>query len=432
MKKILILNCFGPQNRGDHELLGNFLKQLSLRYGPCSICGIANYVEGCIATFPHVNWMSRYGRKSHENLNRFYRLIFASKHYLTLLSIVCLPVTLRFTGKHTKKYLKEFVDADLIYSCPGGYLEDSGVAYLISSMYILLASKLKKSNAKLILAPMSVGPVQSNFGAYIVKKVLLNSDLVCLREKWSQNFCLSLVKDQKSATRFALLPDLAAFPCEDQLKPFSRKIDSNEFIKSLDFIKNCNDNNREVVGITLVNWAFPNLPNSKEYYQKAYINAMTEVVQTLIKENKSILIFNQVSSDLGLSRRLAEQLSCVFHSSSINSRIYLQEKETIPEELKALIGSCSAIIASRFHSAFFALQMKKPVVAISYLPKSSAILDLCNLDYFSIDIDKIDARAVLAKHYQSLANPEVFSGALSSYIQNCEDVDILFPQSSAV
>ncbi|MDC3009133.1 polysaccharide pyruvyl transferase family protein, partial [bacterium] len=210
----LILNCFGPSNRGDYELLRNFLAYINTHSENKRIYfGVANSVTDCNHCFPDINWLSRFGSEKSEKLSRLSRLITSSYYYFWLTLSTLLRIDPGFLCHHVSQLVRIVRISSRIYSCPGGYLEDSGIAYILSIIYILHAARWKNRNCRIVLAPMSIGPIKSFFGKFLIKRMLSSCDLVCLRERWSLAFCDRLIqrKDVKAnLPEIGLYPDFAA------------------------------------------------------------------------------------------------------------------------------------------------------------------------------------------------------------------------------
>jgi colanic acid/amylovoran biosynthesis protein len=67
-----------------------------------------------------------------------------------------------------------------------------------------------------------------------------------------------------------------------------------------------------------------------------------------------------------------------------------------PAELQAAYSRLDLLVATRMHSAIFALSAGVPALAIGYLHKSAGIMQMLGLDQHVLDIDTIDAEQLCA------------------------------------
>jgi colanic acid/amylovoran biosynthesis protein len=67
-----------------------------------------------------------------------------------------------------------------------------------------------------------------------------------------------------------------------------------------------------------------------------------------------------------------------------------------PVELQAAYSRLDLLVATRMHSAIFALSAGVPALAIGYLHKSAGIMEMLGLERYVLDIDTIDAERLCA------------------------------------
>lgn len=426
----LILNCFGPSNRGDYELLSNFLEYVDAHTeGKHTYYGIANSVSDCNRYFPDICWLSRFGAEKSENLSRALRLLVSSYFYLWLHISALFKINPGFLCPSVSRLVRLAATASRIYSCPGGYLEDSGIAYILSALYIIHAARWRNPNSRLVLAPMSIGPIKCLFGKFLIAKMLSFCDLVCLRERWSLAFCQHLMKkiEKDKVPEMGLYPDFAAITGLNNFNNSIKLSNSDDYCLSRDFINRSEALGNSVIGITFVDWNFPEYSQT-EKFKTVYVESMVYVMDYLLSKGYSLLIINQVSTDLSITDRIIENLK--FKTSyDISTRVLVQRGDISVDEIKSLISDVVGILASRFHSALFSLQAGTPVVAIGYLPKSQGILELCNLLRFYENINDVSGRSVVKKLNYAIENKYLFNNAMNTYLENCEDPSHIIRQS---
>ena len=76
-----------------------------------------------------------------------------------------------------------------------------------------------------------------------------------------------------------------------------------------------------------------------------------------------------------------------------------------PQEIMDIFSRLDLVVATRFHSALFALISGIPVVSIAYQPKSLGIMRMLKLDRFCVDINTMNSTEILEKVEEILLNP---------------------------
>ncbi len=354
--QIVVTNVFGPLNRGDHELFSILLTLI--KRPNTQISAIARDPELCTKFFPEVEFYEQLG-KSTTGATVFqlfkrvsYLIIAIISVYLPLLSY-CLPQLQRSA-------IKKIKEADLVISCPGGFLEDSSSSLYTQLVQLLVPILLKQ---KVVLAPMSIGPISKSLPQKLLKFILKRVEQVYVREGISQDFCNSLGIE-------AIISNDLAFLNIDQLSKPATK----ETTGSLEFVT-----------ATVINWNFPSSDNpmlEKQKYSKKIIEILSSLHQ---KTRLPVRLIVQVESDLPAIETIRSALSVPCE--------VLYEIDT-PEAIKEVLDKSFCLVASRFHSAIFSLCMACPVIALSYLPKTTGMLELYGLSELCYPIESFEAEQV--------------------------------------
>ncbi len=348
--KIVITNVFGPLNLGDFELFKKLVERIDLTKNEVS--AIARDSELCEKHFSKIDFFEQLGKAK----SRYSRLFYL---FLSLLFVFNKRIPKCFLPKSQFDALLKLEASDMVLACPGGFLEDSSLSFYTHLIQLYVASKLTKA---CILSPMSIGPVRSRIKRFLLKKTLSNVDKVYVRELVSSGLCREL------AINHEISNDLAF--------EFNTKCDVNRKCKNIAYF-------------TIINWNFP-LSKDKEYQLDNYINSLVETA-IFIREKYgfNISVIQQVASDKPAIDRFLNELSKVGISTTTVG------EGLTPDEIMLLISEANIVIASRFHSAIFSLNVGTPVVAISYLPKTTGMLDLYEVPELYLYIT--DLRACLLK-----------------------------------
>lgn len=360
MKKILITNAFGPQNRGDHELLQRLL-ELIIKNGKDEgsiVILTTNPIESQKEFPQHTSLKSAFYKPS--SLLESVKLGFDSLFWL-----FCsyLPFLEMFLSKERKEKLQLYKNADLIVMCPGGYMYSNKLALYVNIFNCLPFKRIK---GKIIAAPMSVGPFHNTFDKILCKYILSKVDEVFMRESYS----LNLVREMGVDAKF----------CHDLAWISDSSIDS---VGSWD---------GHYVG-TVIDWEYPNLDSIyyKERFISEYIVAATILAE---KSGKPFIIYNQVGDGSGFS---ADEILINEIVKRGKGQIVFDSSAGTPYLLKSKIKSSKGLIASRFHSALFAIQALTPFCSIAYQPKAEYILKDLNLSNLCFDISSFRGEDIADK-----------------------------------
>lgn len=362
-KKIVIFNVFGHLNMGDAMLLESLLSMINAADPNAEVEGVAFDVASQQKWLPQYRWHERIankpsGRGIMTKIVQIWLLIIAlllqaSKAFYPLRWL--LP-------RRQRDAVEALASADLAVSCPGGYLEDSNFAYYLNIVQMLIASRYAKMT---VMAPQTVGPILSKRGRQAIAYALAKVDAPFVREASSVAFVETLFPNGEVVPR--LSGDLA-FWYEHQ------SIDVNAHFAALGV-----DPSQPVVGMTIVDWNFPNTANPFVLKQ-AYIETLGYLANKALADGRQVVIFNQVSSDLVLIDRLL----------ALAPGVFVDRGERDCGVLSAMIAQCEIFLGSRFHSCIFALMGRVPTLAIAYLPKTTGIMADLGLSNYVVSINDLD------------------------------------------
>ena len=276
--------------------------------------------------------------------------------------------------------------SDVVISNGGGYFWSNrsvlpGPMFFQNYLHLRIASVLGKP---ILFFPQSFGPFDNAAGPRMLKTVLGKNNVikVLTRERGSFDFLNSLLEQRDEKARVRMCPDMAFFlPGEE------RRMDEGVSI----------DLPRPRIAVTVREWHFPETKKGKRAERrKAYLSACRKVCERVFKILRgSILIFAQArgpgafESDVPLSRSLFYGLRQVIpdtHLSFVELPLVVS-----PFFIINLLSRVDLIIATRFHSAIFALLSGVPAISIGYQPKSKGAMELLDLENYCIDIAEVEA-----------------------------------------
>jgi polysaccharide pyruvyl transferase WcaK-like protein len=239
-----------------------------------------------------------------------------------------------------------------------------------------VAAKLR--GAKVLFVSVGVGPLFHPMSRFFVKAALRMAAFRSYRDEPSKRYLRGIGFDRATDPVY---PDLvfslprSAFP---QSGPENR---SRRMI---------------AVGVKDYHGQYekPRADRPPEGIYQRYIGQLTQFLAWLLRSNYTVrLVIGDVTYDtqvlVDVRSALAQQQVDYEEGSLIAEPI-----DSI-EELIRQLATCDVVISPRFHNIVLALMMHRPVLAIAYHEKFSALLESPQLAKFSVDIDDAASETVI-------------------------------------
>ncbi len=240
-----------------------------------------------------------------------------------------------------KEIVKQLKGADLLISGGGSLLQDvTGYKTIPYYLGVILLARLLK--VPVFFCAQGVGPINSRFNRWLLKKVLNKVDLITVRDKRSRKLLaqLGVVKE----TRLTADPVFLLKPVD---KDRVKEILIGEGIKT-----DCN-----YIGVSLRSWG-----------DNSYLDKLASILEGVRKklDVEILLISLKYPTDLEISHRLSQMLSF---------EVQIIEGNYLPQELMGIIGKVDLLLGIRLHSLIFAAVNSIPLGGISYDDKVDAFLE---------------------------------------------------------
>lgn len=358
--KIVIVNAFERNNRGDAALLDVMIKQVSQAYpqAEITICGFedpAAHPE--IWGVRNVGSIRRYSAQEQiARAARIQRKLLVAAMVLTVAAGLGRPlaaVSGRVLPREAAGELRAVAEADLVVSLGGGYLHGGpGLGYDLSIGFLLLPLWLAhRFGVPAVLGPQSFGPFPTRFQRGAVRRVLSRCRAVSTREEISR----------------AVL--VAAGVPEPVLR---RDVDS-----AFAFTATSERDWRSELGIPQ---AATLLVTTMRAYlepsaQRRYEDEMVAAIERILRAGDSRYLV------------LAPQVTCEFQADDdrlVHRRvaariehprlIMIDDAGVGHQDIFGLYGAADLTIATRFHSAIFSLSQCVPCVVLNYANKGLGIM----------------------------------------------------------
>ncbi|MFQ6082629.1 MAG: polysaccharide pyruvyl transferase family protein [Candidatus Aminicenantia bacterium] len=296
-----------------------------------------------------------------------------------------------FAFKSKRNLMREIKKSDLVISSGGGYFYSNrkifpGPMFFQNFLHVKLAIILNKP---VIFFPQSFGPFYNPFALKILKNVLERDNVIKIfaREDISFNLLLNILNREKNKDKLELCPDIAFYLNKEKYQggpPIELNLP------------------RPIVAITLRQWDFPEVKNAKEKRKKKeeYLKSLKKICQEVFHNwGGSVIVFPQVrgpgilEDDRIISGKLWERVKKIIPEKN---RLFIDLPDAVsPFYIINILSQVDLAIATRFHSAIFALISGVPVISITYQPKSKGIMELLGLEYFCVNITDINSEEIL-------------------------------------
>jgi colanic acid/amylovoran biosynthesis protein len=256
--------------------------------------------------------------------------------------------------------------ADLVIMAGGGYLYTTSrtrgnLVLLTQLLPLLLADLLGKP---VYLYSQSIGPFAARFQDRIARRALARARLVLARDEGS----FALLAAWGLGAKTHRTAD-AALLLEETLPSRQSVREKGELL----------------VGVTVRSWF------RDPVRQARYEREIGLFLGVLAHERRARILFvPQVTyaaggdDDREVARRIAASIG---DSESVT----LREEEGLAPEVAALVRSIDFLVATRMHSAVFALAAGIPVLAVAYQPKTMELMQELGLGEWVVPIAELDA-----------------------------------------
>ena len=356
--KILVYGHYGNRNTGDEAILGAILEDLSTKLPEASVFVISQDVQ--------------HTRRQHKvrAIDRF-----------DVLGI-----------------LEEIEDADLVIVGGGGLFHDTWGfepdrvlttqlqggfgAYVLPALCGALAQK------RVMLWGVGVGPLVSDLAKNYAKAACLAADVVTVRDEPSKTL---LESAGVPSSKITVTAD-SAFA----YKPSMRGAGSLKKSAAPE-----RSDGGPTVGVMVRQWG---VGVSPRYWERQ----LAEALDKFVRSERGRLVFvpfqtleTEKENDVAVAERIAARLS-----SQADVRVV--EEHLTPGEIKEVIAGCDLVVGMRLHAVVFAAQAGVPVVALSYDPKVSALMERVGIPEFDFPLRNIQSAGLPGLMTQALRRkPEI-------------------------
>lgn len=339
--KVLLINAYSAGNLGDRAIVEAMVRGFYSR--GCSLCivsddpGDAGAYSAAVIQEPLGVW-GRVGRPVPRAIAESARI---AEQQLRI-----------------QAYTRRMRAADVVVSVGGGYLYDDGSIGAKRNLarrlhYLTLAAR---SGRPCVLFSQSVGPFAGPASRRLTGAVVRRMSAVAVREEISLEECRQMGAE-------------SAHLCDDVVfaEGWSRTSGRGEAIARRLWTAE-----GAPLAVTVLDWKFG---GDKDWQgrQERYLAAVAAVLRSQARRTgRRVAVVSQVVAhdgdrDDAVGRQLVQRVG-----ASLATEVSLAELST--DDIVDFYRHCELLIASRMHSAIFALIAGTPTIALAYLPKSTGIM----------------------------------------------------------
>lgn len=271
------------------------------------------------------------------------------------------------------KIIKTYLKTDLVVDEAGISFVDSR-GFVMNTYAFVCAAVPMLVGTPVVKYSQAMGTFKNPYNRFLAKWILPKLKLICARGQGTYDNLMGIgVKDNVK-----LCAD-GAFSMEDS-EYWNEEVD--KVCKSDSFF---GDN---VVGLSISSVVEKKCNKMGINYK----DTMVQFVNYLNEEGYNvILIANAARINSEKSRNNDLMVGdAIYAGVADKNKVRWYHKEMDAEEIRAYIGKCKYLVASRFHAMIGSLEQKVPVLLIGWSHKYQEVLDMFELGQYAIDFSKLE------------------------------------------
>lgn len=296
-----------------------------------------------------------------------------------------------FIGKMIakNKIIRAYKNSDVV-------LDEAGISFVDSRGFVMNTYAFVCAAVPLLLGvpvikySQAMGTFKSFWNRFLAKWILKKLTLICARGQGT----LDNLKGIGIEKNVKLCADGA----------FSMK-DSERCLKMVDEVCKADGSfyNDNVIGLSISSVVRKKCEKQGIDYEQA----MVDFINYLTGEDYHVLLIANAARINSVKPRNNDLLICdsVYEKVNDKTNVRWYHKEMEAEEIRAYIGRCRFLVASRFHAMIGALEQKVPVLLVGWSHKYQEVLDMFELGQYALDFSKLQVEA-FKKEFDNFVSSE--------------------------
>lgn len=284
-------------------------------------------------------------------------------------------------GSPWKQLITAFRQADLVAGVSGNYLLSMGKYGWPFPLTVFAVFAAILYHKPFFAMPQSIGPFRRGWEKNIVRWLFRRARRVFLRDQVSVDLAKELGLPQD---KFAFIPD-PAFGL-----PVASREEAEQILSRYGY-----QPGQQAVGITVI------APLSRALSVQVidtYYQGLAAVIYRFARENGvRVYIFNQVTGPMEREDDRTAGRALLRLMPQDQTEVVLVDAVLEPEQLKACYSLMDLMIASRLHSAIFAMGAGVATVSVGYFTKTRGLLQAMGLENWLVELGQADADTLWRK-----------------------------------
>lgn len=305
-----------------------------------------------------------------------------------------------FLSSRAKETIEILREADSVFVKGGGFIHTYGKVTDAYQMYYSTFSMLLalRYDIPIFVMPNSIGPLKDTLSRIFISKLLKQCNFISVRERISYEFLTRQLRIPCFNS-----PDLGYY------------LERESAIDPNDYMKRSLSSGKQIVGLTLRPWRFPESKDSVERYEN-YILTFSEFVHYLNDKGYFVCLFVHT---LGPSAHENDEIAIndvVAKLKGSNDFEVIKDASLACNDVVKLYSKCSYFVGTRFHSVIFSQNQNIPTIAISYGGnKGNGIMNDIGLSRFVLNIDSVSLEKLITLFEDLEKSSNSYRKALESY-----------------
>jgi colanic acid/amylovoran biosynthesis protein len=271
-----------------------------------------------------------------------------------------------------RRLLLAYMRADVAVSCPGNIFATKGrvgMPFLLAAYTVGYALLLGKP---LYVLPQSIGPLRRRWERVVVRRLYGQARHVFVREPVSLRLAQEI---GLPAARLSLAPDMAfALPAAPREEALVR-------------LRAAGVGAGPRVGVTVINRLIRHVgADVWERYEAALADTLAGFARS---QGATVIFFPQV---IGPTEREDDRVAArrIIARMDFGEKAILLEEPVPPALMKAMYREIDILVATRMHSAIFALGGGVPTLMIEYLHKIRGLAEMLGLAEWTLSLTETE------------------------------------------
>lgn len=299
------------------------------------------------------------------------------------------------------KIIKTYLKTDLVVDEAGISFVDSR-GFVMNTYAFVCAAVPLLVGTPVVKYSQALGTFKNPYNRFLAKWILPKLKLICARGQGTYDNLMGIgVKENVK-----LCAD-GAFSMEDS-EYWNHEVDN--------VCKNDTFFNDNVVGLSISSVVEKKCNKMNIHYK----DTMVSFVNYLNEQGYHVILIANAARLNSQKPRNNDLMvgDAIYEGITNKNMVRWYHKEMDAEEIRAYIGKCRYLVASRFHAMIGSLEQKVPVLLIGWSHKYQEVLDMFELGQYAIDFSKLELNELTKSFNDFIAHEADIRAKLEKNLDN--------------